>query len=130
MKGISTIIAILLLLLITLSVTGLTAIFVNRLTDMAGQSAQTEATNQVIKISKQVIIDSWSPVSVSIKSIGSGRISSNEIAVYVNYHPVTCSPQLSDFAPNSMQTCKFSPACLPGQPIKVTSPATSVEIMC
>src|SRR3989338_11605178 len=99
MKGITTVIAILLLLLITLSVTGITAIFVNRLTDMAGQSAQNEASNQVIKISKQVIIDSWSPASVSIKSIGSGRISSSEIAVYVNYERVTCLPQLSDFAP-------------------------------
>ncbi|HIG97585.1 MAG TPA: hypothetical protein HA230_04550 [Candidatus Aenigmarchaeota archaeon] len=130
MKGITTVIAILLLLLITLSVTGITAIFINRLTDMAGQSAQNEASSQIIKISKQVIIDSWSSSSVSIRSIGSGRIASSELAVYVNYKMVTCSPQLSDFTPNTMQTCNFSPACLQGQPIKVTSPATSVEIHC
>ena len=130
MKGITTIIAFLLLLLITLSVTGITAVFISKLTDMAGQSAYIETTNQVNKFSKQVIIDSASLSSVSIRNIGSQRIEASELAVYVNYEMMMCSPLLSALAPNTAQTCNFSPACLPGQPIKITSPSNSMEIPC
>ena len=89
-----------------------------------------ETTNQVNKFSKQVIIDSASLSSVSIRNIGSQRIEASELAVYVNYEMMMCSPLLSALAPNTAQTCNFSPACLPGQPIKITSPSNSMEIPC
>lgn len=129
MKAISTLIAVILLLLITISVIGLSAVFFSRITSTASQAAQNETSEQLARLSKQVNIDAYNSTSVTIRSTGTGTIAASEIQVYVAGSPRTCSPALTAIAPGSIQTCNFSPPCA-GQALRVTAPASSIEVNC
>ena len=130
MKGISAVIAVILLLLITISVVGFAFLFFSRITTTAGQAAENQTQQQLIQFSKQVNIDASNTTSVTIRSIGTGTIAGGEIQVYVDGSPRTCVPALPNIPPGNVQTCDFTPACPNGQKIRVVSPANSVEVNC
>ena len=130
MKGISAVIAVILLLLITISVVGFAFLFFSRITTTAGQAAENQTQQQLIHFSKQIGRDASSITSVTIRSIGTGAISGTEIQVYVDGSPRACVPALSSMPPGSVQTCNFSPGCSAGQKIRVTSPANSIDTNC
>lgn len=130
MKGISAVIAVILLLLITIAVVGAASGFFGRITSIAGQSAENQTSEQITRLSKQVTIDSSNSTSASIRNSGTSTLSAGEIALYVNGAPRTCSPALSSLSPGAVQTCNFSPPCTQGQRIRVTTPGGSAEVNC
>lgn len=130
MKGVTALIAAILLLLLAIASIALSMGFFTRVTNTAAQAAQNETTETVIKLSKQVTIDNANSTAVYIRNTGSAAISGIELAIYVNNAAVSCNPPMVSIAPNNVQACNFLPACLPGQAIKVTSPSNSAEVTC
>ena len=130
MKGITAVIAMILLLLITIAVVGAAFTFFSGITSTASSAAQNQTSEQVSTISKQVRIDAHNTTSISIRSTGTGTMAGSEIAVFVDGAPRTCSPVLGTLVPGSLQTCNFSPACVNGQRIRVTAPGNNAEVLC
>ena len=132
MKGIEAIIAVILLLLITISVVGFAFVFFSRITATSGAAAENQTQQQIIQFSKQVGIDSYSSTSVAIRNVGTGTIGGGEVAVYITGAPVTCSPALGSIAPSTVQTCTFGggATCPAGSKVRVSGPANSVDQGC
>src|SRR3989344_2865569 len=135
MKGIEAIIAVILLLLITISVVGFAFLFFSRITT-AGQAAENQTTEQLIQFSKQIGIDAYNGSQVTIRNTGTSTIGATEISIYVNGAPRVCNPAMSNLVAGSVQTCDYvrgvgaSAACGGGQKLRVTSPANSLDVNC
>lgn len=130
MKGISVVIASILMILITIGVIGFVYIFFSRITSTAGSAAQNQSEEQIAQFSKQILIDALNSTSVTIRNTGTSSIAPSEISVYADGSPRSCNPAISAIAPRSTQTCNFSPPCTTGQKIKVSSPTNSMEESC
>lgn len=132
MKGIEAIIAVILLLLITISVVGFAFIFLSRITTSSSAAAQNQTTEQLNKFAKQVNIESSTTTAVWIKNVGTGTMNgATEINVYINGGSRTCSPALGTMPPGNVSKCVWSgAACAAGDIIKVTSPSNSAQVNC
>ena len=133
MKGISAIIAVILLLLITIAVVGFAFVFFSRITSTAGSAAENQTQQQLIQFSKQLNIDTFNSTSVVVRNTGTGNMDTSEIAVYVDGAPKTCvwSGGGSTMPPSSVRTCLLAPGvCNPGSKFRVTGPSNSVDQAC
>ena len=130
MKGISAVIATILLLLITISIIGFAFVFFGRVTTTTTQSVENQTNQQLIQFSKQINVDNFNLTSVTIRATGTGTIGSSELQIYVDGSPRTCSPALTSITPGTVQTCNFSPGCSSGSKLRVVSPANSIDINC
>ena len=133
MKGIEAIIAVILLLLITIAVVGFAFVFFSRITSTAGAAAENQTSQQLIKSSKQINIDTFNSTGVSIRNTGTGTMDTTEIAVYIDGVARTCtwSGAGTAMAPGTVRTCLLTPGtCPPGSKFRVTSPSNSVDQSC
>ncbi len=130
MKGISPVIATILLLLITVAIVGIAFNFFTQTTSTTTQQVQDTTEQQLNQFGKQISLEAITNDSVTLRGTGSSSIPGNEIQVYVDGAVRTCSPAMGTIAPQQVQTCTFSPECTTGQEIKATSPANSVTETC
>lgn len=86
MKGITPVIAIILLLMITVSLVGFTFVWFQRMTNIMQNKTQENLEQQQRQASLIVFIDNVNAVGgqVTVRNGGSVSIKTNEIAVYVN----------------------------------------------
>ena len=132
MKGIEAIIAVILLLLITISVVGFAFLFFSRITTSTSAASENQTTEQINKFAKQVGIESSSNTTVWVKNVGSATMNGvTELNLYINGAPRTCSPALGVMTPGNVSKCVWSgAACVSGDIIKITSPSNSVQVNC
>lgn len=130
MKGITPVIATILMLLITVSIVGIAFTFFSRTTSTATQQVSDQTNQQLAQMSKQVVIDSKNSSAVAIKATGTGTLASTDYNVYVDGALRNCASPAS-IAPQQVFVCHFgNPPCATGQKVRVTSPANSVEETC
>ena len=128
-KGITPIIAIVLLMMITIALAGFTYIWLQSVSKTAANNTQNQLNQQQQTMMKQIRIDSaaaGNPGSLAIRNIGSLTIKSSEIAVFVKNAKVSCNP--GDIAPGAVGTCDIT--CSSGDTVKVTAPGNSDETTC
>ena len=131
MKGISQIIAVILLLMISVSLVSTTSVWLQRLIETAisiieqGISTQQSAGRKLIRVDN---FDSKTN-EVAIRNVGSARISITELAVYVNGKSVSCNWSASTIAPGETVFCKVEgiESC---EVIKVSAPGNADRIPC
>jgi flagellin-like protein len=138
MKGITPVIAVILLLLITVAMVGFAFIWFSRVTAMTTNATQAQIENTMSMQAKRVAvenIDSTNSV-VSIRNIGSQSLLRADLALYVNGAKVNCLAGVKDWpasiTPGGTGNCDWSdgPACTPGTTIKVTAPGNFDESQC
>jgi len=131
MKGISQIIAVVLLLMISISLVSTASVWLRRIVGVAifviekGISAQQSAGRKLIRV------DNFDPRTneIAIRNVGSMEISTNELAVYVNERLVSCNWSAPSFAPGEIVFCKVEEmeSC---ETIKVSAPGNTDQIPC
>lgn len=133
MKGITPVIAIILLLLITISMVGFAFVWFGRISTILTNQTESELTGQHNLQCQRVSIDSISAANaaVYIKNIGTCNIAAGAIKVYVSGAEATCTPVLGAMAPGVTDDCDWSASpCTTGIVVKVTAPGNSDETTC
>ena len=131
-KGITPIIAIVLLLMITISMVGFAWIWFQRLGASAMESVSAGMNNQTQSIGKIISIDNANGGAdsvISIRNIGTQEIKSSEIGIYVDGNAKSCAG-LTDILPGQVVDCTIAGYDCAGKIVKVTAPGNYDEIMC
>lgn len=130
MKGITPVIAIVLLLMITISMVGFAFIWFTRVTELASQKTETQLGEQLKQAAMKIRIDSTATNSITIRNIGTETITGAQIKLYVNDVPVTCT--FTDMAAGSVQTqtCTFTCSGTGATRVKVASPGNIDVVLC
>ena len=134
MKGITPIIAVILLLLITVSMAGFAFVFLQRSLETTTSSTESNLQEQMNQQRQKVAIDNAITGTVYIRHIGTVTIdTSDKIAVYINGAKVTCGGEFpaTQWAPGVIKACtSTSIVCNGNATIKVVSPGGQDSINC
>jgi len=130
MKGITPVIAIILLLLITISMVGFAWVWFGQVSQRLTTDIENRTFEQINRQEKTIRIDNANGVNIDIRATGSSIIQISEIQVYVDDIRQTCDwGGLTSVAPAAVETCVI-PACTAGQTIRATSPGGTDEVLC
>jgi flagellin-like protein len=130
-KGITPVIAVILLLLITISMVGFAFVWFSRVTLLAQNATETRLGNVINQQEQTVRIDNVAGTEVTIRATGAQSIPVSGLQVYVNGAQQTCSSWSgTTLAPGSTITCTLSGACPSGARLRVTSPGNLDETIC
>lgn len=138
MKGISAVIATILLLLIVIAIVGFAFGFFQRLFTTTSSTAE-QQTNALTQQAQQVLrIDNAAGSTLVLRAIGSADVPTASVTYYVNGQLDSCT-----FAPpigggsgtglipaGTVQTCTLTTACTTGQPVRVTAPGSDNTFNC
>ena len=134
MKGITPVIAIILLLLITISVIGFATGFFQTLVMTTGEGATAAAnatTQQLGKVVKlENAVDDGTDTIITVRAIGYANVPVNEIGIFIAGNPEACATWLdpaanpiTEIATSTLGVCTVSGTlCAEGTAVKVTSP--------
>ncbi|MCX6818933.1 MAG: hypothetical protein NT129_02935 [Candidatus Aenigmarchaeota archaeon] len=140
MKGITPVVATILLLLITIAVVGFAFGYFSTIMTTVGTETQKQAGQTTDRLSKSVRIDSASGMNLYISSTGTSDINTSiELSVYVNglidnnctgNYRWTTALGNQILAPSGRANCTLaSPGCT-GKMVKVIAPAGPTEYSC
>ncbi|MBI4019533.1 MAG: type IV pilin [Candidatus Aenigmarchaeota archaeon] len=106
MKGISPVIAIILLLLITISIIGFTSVFFQQTVQTSGEQAQESLNERSDTLLQTAEIIDATNNKVTIKNVGGAPISIDNVKIFLDGEPVTATPidGASDIAPGAVKT--------------------------
>jgi flagellin-like protein len=130
MKGISAIIASILLLLVAIAIIGFAFTFFQRITATSGAQTEQQLNSTATQIQTALKIDSASANSLTIRNIGSATISTAAVGVYVNNVPQSCSWSIGSLQPGAIATCTSGFSCTTGQQVRVTSASVVDAVAC
>ena len=133
MKGISPVIAVVLLLMITISLVGFVYIYFTRIT--GGALNQTQSEQQAIQqqTGKRIAIDGVSGNSIVLRNVGTYEVGLNEITVFVNNQLVSLGGSqctTGSIPPGGIVQCTMSQTCNKGSVVKVVSPGLTDQTTC
>lgn len=131
MKGISPVIAVVLLLMITISLVAFAYIFFMRLTGgaMNETTSQQEALRQ--QQGKRIAIDGVSGNAITLRNIGTYPVGVTEISVFVNGVITTLNcGAITTINPGTVLTCTLATSCSAGGRVRVVSPGVTDESPC
>lgn len=136
MKGITPVIAVILLLLITVSLVGFAFVWFTRISTTAGTAIENK-TGELLR-SKSIRVENARATAVDLRNTGSVTINENELAFYINNArnttTITCGAAATNdaIAPNAVLSCTLGVAdnCGPGVPLRVTVPGGQDIVSC
>ncbi len=122
MKGISAVIATILLLLITIAIVGFAFGFFQRIVQSSSGSATTQLDTTLAQTGQFVNIDNAADTSVTLRNTGTGAISTSSLSFYVAGASITCTfvPDPTTIAPSALESCTLRTSCS-GQTLRVTT---------
>ncbi|MCX6815558.1 MAG: type IV pilin [Candidatus Aenigmarchaeota archaeon] len=134
-KGITPVIAVILLLLITIAMVGFAFVWFGRVMQSAGNSTEQSMNALTSQQAKRISIDNVNNATwqVTVRNIGSQVIQTSDLAVYVDNTGKTCAWVGMPLAPGGTATCTWSPTtwCVQGQgAVKITAPGNTDEQTC
>ncbi len=133
MKGITPVIALILLLLITISLVGFAFIFFNRLMKSVTESTESEIENQLTMQAKKIKIDNIaknpSNTTIYVRNIGTALINSSELTVYLNDDLYRCNETFL-LGQSSVEPCTILATCSSSDKISVVAPGNSDSKLC
>jgi flagellin-like protein len=133
MKGITPIIAIMLLLMITISMIGFAFVWFTKIMDRAKNSTEDMLNNQQQNAEKKIEINSLisggSSSTIYIRNSGTNIIKQDEISVYVAGALQTCTGLPADIGPGDVVPCTVGMSCSTFT-VKVTVPGHFDERTC
>lgn len=121
-KGITPVVSIILLLIISVVIVGLASGFIQRIVGIAGSSAESQTTSAAQSSQKTVSVDGASTTSVVVRA-GTVAIPTSEVAVFVDNATADCTWSANPIPAQGTSTCTLT-SCT-GKFVYVTSPGTS-----
>src|SRR3989338_429961 len=125
MKGITPVIAIILLLLITISMVGFAFVWFSRVTSSAGSQIENSTLSQLRTQGQRITIENINPsgATVTVRNSGTVSIDQTELALYINNVLTACSWAPTSISPGARTTCDWSgSACAAQTTVKVVAP--------
>jgi len=129
MKGITPVIAVILLLLITISMVGFAFVWFSRVAQTATEQTEKQLQTDLDRQGKKVAIDNIGSGSVTLRNIGTSNIAAGDLKLYVNNTAQAACDAVS-IAAGGTSTCNLNPPCGDGGTMKVTSPGNQDQITC
>ena len=135
MKGITPVIAVILLLLVTIAMIAFAFVWFGRISTSAMSAVENQTGQFYQTAGKMITIDnvrSSPDTTVTVRNIGTLTISSSGITIYRGTSLVSCTPPWtpSSIPPGQSSTCTISGPCASGTTIKVTSPGNFDQTNC
>jgi len=130
MKGISPIIAVVLLLMITISMVAFAYIWFTRITTGALNQSQSQQEAVQQQAGKRIVIDGINGNLITLRNIGTYSVSKSEISVFVNGVATTITSGCDKLDPQKVETCMLAISCPTGGRVRVVSPGMSDEYTC
>ena len=132
MKGITPVIAIILLLLITISMVGFAFVWFQRVAQTATSSSDTALQTQLNQQAQTAKIDSAGGTTVTIRNTGSQSIAAGAVTVFVNGTLQTSGNcPTATLAAGSSNTCtSLVQVCSGTSVVKITTPGNVDQILC
>ena len=129
MKGVTPIIAIILLLLITISMVGFAFVWFTSIAESSTEAVggQLEATTE--QIAKKIRIDNIAGTSLALRATGTATIELGELGFFIDGVAVNCIG-FANIAPNSVGICTLDSACNIGSRLRVSAPGGPDEVTC
>lgn len=128
MKGITPVIAVILLMLITISMVGFAFVWFSRIAITAQNATEAQLQNVLNQQAQIIRIDSLGGGSVVVRNVGTQAIPGTQIQVYVNGVIRSGACPGTTLAPGATISC--SATCSSGSRIRVTSPGNLDESIC
>jgi len=130
MKGITPVIAVILLLLITISLVGFAFIYFSRITETVQTNTESQLENQLQNQQKRIRIESAAGTTVAVRNIGTVTINPAEFAVFFN-NSLDTGCVFTALGPQSVGTCTLTlTANCQDQTIRVSTPGGSDSRIC
>ncbi|MEM7826785.1 MAG: archaellin/type IV pilin N-terminal domain-containing protein [Candidatus Aenigmatarchaeota archaeon] len=129
-KGISPIIAIVLLLMITISMVGFAYVWFTRITGSAFNQSRTEQENIQKQQGQRVIIDNILGNQLTLRHVGTYPVTKDELGVFINGVATSITSGCDTINPGEYKTCTLATSCTSGSRIRVTSPGMTDEQYC
>jgi flagellin-like protein len=135
MKGITPVVAVILLLLITISMVGFAFVWFSKVSEIATTQTEAELQNQLIVQSQKIKIESISLTrdQITIRNTGSQPIAlADKISIFVQGAIAPCavwSPP-GDLSAGETSSCTSGFSCATGDTVKVSAPGNSDAIKC
>lgn len=120
MKGISAVIATILLLLIVVAIVGFAFGFFQRIFSTAATATENQTASTLNQIGQSVQIDAVAGTAVTVRNKGTVDIQGSTLAFYVNNVPRTCTIAGS-VAPGAVASCTLNASCGTGSTLRVTT---------
>jgi len=133
MKAITPVVAIILLLLITISMVGFAFVWFTRITQISANATQTQLTTQLTIQGQKIRIESVTATAFTIRSIGANSIPLNQILIFKDGTLAPCTtwnPADDPLAAAAITTCTVGFSCTPGQIIRITAPGNEDSAKC
>ena len=133
MKGITPVVAVILLLLVTIAVVGFAFGFFQRILGVAAAAGENQTQETIIRGAKTVSIDNINPAgpSATVRNTGTQTIIATDINIFVGPSLVTCvwSPVMP-LAPRASSTCTWTGSCTGGTQVRIVAPGNEATIRC
>lgn len=139
MKGITPIIAIMLLMMVTIAMIGFAYFWFTKIMDRAKNNTEEMMKGENEKYQKTIAIDSLSPQGgdsyIYIRNTGTGIVYPSELSFYVAGAMHTCvftDPliQTNGIVPGVVAPCKITGTNCSGLDVKVTGPGNTDDLNC
>ncbi|MBS3050856.1 MAG: hypothetical protein J4400_01785 [Candidatus Aenigmarchaeota archaeon] len=132
MKGITPVIAIILLLLITISMVGFAFVWFQRVAQTATDSTDTQLQQQLSQQAQKIRIESAAGTAVNLRNTGSQSIPASAVAIFVNGTATTSGncPSVPQAAGSVFACSSTAAVCSGSSTIRVTAPGNSDQIIC
>ena len=135
MKGITPVIAIILLLLITISMVGFAFVWFQRVAQTATSSTDTQLTNQLNTQAQTVAIDNVDDTNniISLRHTGTVNMDTSQVSVYVAGAKVSCTwDSPGAWAAKAFKSCTVAAgfACSGSTQVRVTAPGGQDSTIC
>ncbi|HLC76787.1 MAG TPA: archaellin/type IV pilin N-terminal domain-containing protein [archaeon] len=132
MKGITPVIAIILLLLITISMVGFAFVWFQRVATTATTSSEQQLTNQLNIQSQKIKIEGASATTVTLRNTGSITLPAASIVMFINGTSATSGncPSASQ-ASGAIFTCTTTiNTCSGSSTLRASAPGNADQITC
>ena len=130
MRGMSSIVAVVLLVIITVALVGVVATNFQSLTQSSAQQAQqqTEATSQ--RLTQTVRIESASGTELVVRSTGTTTVQTSKLAVFIDSVLTGCTWDVAEMEQDELAICVYAAPCAPDSEVKVISPGNVHTAKC
>jgi flagellin-like protein len=136
MKGITPVVAIILLLMITISMVGFAFVWFSRMIETVSGGVENETEQMWQTMGKKIDVINLAPDmrTVSIRNIGTVGIPENQLSFFIDNAPAGCtfSPAGLTIAPGAVEECTLDTDCgdIAGERLKVTAPGNTAIYAC
>ncbi len=130
MKGITPVIAIVLLLLITVALVGFAFGFFQKILGIATEKTTEQTESQTASFTSTIEIDNVNTGGVTVRNTGGTTISTSKLSVYVANAFMGCTWSSGTIAAGITATCSNASFCASGSEVKVTGPANKATATC